>query len=607
MKCLWCICCALWVMWGCSQNEVEEGALIAPLRLDKIYKNPDLTECERHDVVDQFLVSPQTIRQGQQARLIVRRQEPLKNPQFAVWSPDHQQSDYMFFSHTLGGPPFGYVGAFSVNNKGLWHVGIFDADVMLGCKQVLIEAGASNLALDSVHRRPPQSWTPAYEDFYTLFVELLFGGAKDLYTSWPQLSQLLKGNSLNFLYNYMNMDEDLGLNLAPIGIDLAVMLRGYFAFKLNLPLMDGEYRVGGDSERGSLQSWLEKTASRVDIKQLLGNGEGGEIGVYEVGLGRGSLGVGVVFVDWHGHAFVVVRWVLEDVGGLGALWVVEAKSGGKIEIYDFWRGRVIWTPKTGGGFKRFRPVVWDQGQVRNLNNSELNADSGWVPWDKDVGKLARADWYQEMDFVIEPGVIDVTAAQRRLFGRLERLLRDRVKIIDEFEMIVANDKRMGRAFVHSSMPNLDQLFLGPSFWEKYSTPARDMRVLMAMDDFLEFPNVIKLNPMRFGLENFKEIEDAILNAIKLQERLIETTHLHYMRSDGSHWTLTFADIIARMLALEVAYNPNDCPEIRWGASEGSEEMRPCLRRSPARQRREMERHRVWFRDRERPPLTFLKK
>ena len=52
--------------------------------------------------------------------------------------------------------------------------------------------------------------------------------------------------------------------------------------------------------------------------------------------------------------------------------------------------------------------------------------------------------------------------------------------------------------------------------------------------------------------------------------------------------------------LEAAYNPNDCPELRWGAAEGSPEASTCRRRSPAEQQAKMQRYRGWFHDRKRP-------
>jgi hypothetical protein len=59
-------------------------------------------------------------------------------------------------------------------------------------------------------------------------------------------------------------------------------------------------------------------------------------------------------------------------------------------------------------------------------------------------------------------------------------------------------------------------------------------------------------------------------------------------------------LCARSRSIEIAYNPNDCPEIRWGAPEGSDELAPCARRAPDDQRQKMESYRGWFRERRRP-------
>ena len=76
----------------------------------------------------------------------------------------------------------------------------------------------------------------------------------------------------------------------------------------------------------------------------------------------------------------------------------------------------------------------------------------------------------------------------------------------------------------------------------------------------------------------------------------------YTRSDGSQWTLTLAEVLAaRAEALEVAYDPNDCVEVRWGAPPGSAESSTCRRRAPAEQAARLARYRPWFHERRRPP------
>ncbi len=74
----------------------------------------------------------------------------------------------------------------------------------------------------------------------------------------------------------------------------------------------------------------------------------------------------------------------------------------------------------------------------------------------------------------------------------------------------------------------------------------------------------------------------------------------YRRSDGSPWTLTMADLLGRIEAFEVSWNPNDCVEVRWAAPEGSEERATCQGRAPKAQLRKIAEYRQWFDARERP-------
>jgi hypothetical protein len=62
-----------------------------------------------------------------------------------------------------------------------------------------------------------------------------------------------------------------------------------------------------------------------------------------------------------------------------------------------------------------------------------------------------------------------------------------------------------------------------------------------------------------------------------------------------------ADLLARKAALEIAYNPNDCVETRWGAAPGSPEASTCQRHVPADQQTRMAQVRSWFHDAKRPP------
>jgi len=51
----------------------------------------------------------------------------------------------------------------------------------------------------------------------------------------------------------------------------------------------------------------------------------------------------------------------------------------------------------------------------------------------------------------------------------------------------------------------------------------------------------------------------------------------------------------------MAYNVNDCVELRWGGPDNSAEASTCKRHAPRTQRAKMTEYRAWFHERRRPP------
>jgi hypothetical protein len=174
-------------------------------------------------------------------------------------------------------------------------------------------------------------------------------------------------------------------------------------------------------------------------------------------------------------------------------------------------------------------------------------------------------------------------------------LQTRVASVDRGEAYVR--QQGGRTI---SMPSGPAIFETTGPWEDYSTPSRDMRLLIAMKVLDSLPERIRRHPelYRLGGETPQQAAARIsaLHATRSQERSIE-----YRRSDGSPQRLSLAEIYARRPALEIAYNPNDCVERRWGAPAGSAELATCNRRAPKDQQARMEQYRAWFRDTRRPP------
>jgi hypothetical protein len=101
-------------------------------------------------------------------------------------------------------------------------------------------------------------------------------------------------------------------------------------------------------------------------------------------------------------------------------------------------------------------------------------------------------------------------------------------------------------------------------------------------------------------------EDKSVAAVKAELESVLASELaarkfSYTRSDGSPWTLAVKDVVDRAQALEMAYNLNDCVELRWGAVDKSDEASTCKRFAPSGQRAKMTEYRAWFHERRRPP------
>jgi hypothetical protein len=127
-----------------------------------------------------------------------------------------------------------------------------------------------------------------------------------------------------------------------------------------------------------------------------------------------------------------------------------------------------------------------------------------------------------------------------------------------------------------------------------------MRILIALKVVADLPGRIRRHPELYVLGGESPAAAAMriegLHSQRLRERFIT-----YTRSDGSSWRLSLGEIYQRRPGLEIAYNPNDCVERRWGAFPGAPDFVTCGRHAPGEQRTRMEEYRPWFRETRRPP------
>jgi hypothetical protein len=151
------------------------------------------------------------------------------------------------------------------------------------------------------------------------------------------------------------------------------------------------------------------------------------------------------------------------------------------------------------------------------------------------------------------------------------------------------------------MPDGASIFETTGAWEDFATPSRDLRLLIAIDVVRGFPERVARRPERYAMPEGKSAAEVKAELEATLAKELAARKFSYTRTDGSEWTLTLKDVLDRIAALEMAYNINDCAELRWGAPEGSDEAATCKRRASTAQRQKMSEYRAWFSERRRPP------
>jgi hypothetical protein len=504
------------------------------------------------------------------------------------------------------------------------------------------------------------TWNRETENLYSAWIEKLFDAPLDDTLSWKALHEVLRDRSRNLLFNHLGLREDsMGMMIRPDCADLPYFLRAYFAFKMGLPFGYTKCSRGGGGEGPKCYTWWnnqnlepppapepppeQRIASpigmemfrppvappaappvnRLAVLKRMGLAAGfGEYlrsavadGVhsgtgrtaltddntdyYPVPLKQETLRPGTVFVDPYGHVLVLARRVSQSQDAAGLFLAVDAQPDGTVARKRFWRGNFLFAhdPALGGpGFKRFRPIVRDKnGGLRRMTNAEIAKDPQYGDFSLDQAQLSIEDFYDRMDDVMSPAPLDPLRAIKEAIAALEEQVKARVTSVENGRKYQTS----GRG--DAAMPDGAAIFETTGAWEDFATPARDLRLLIAIDVVRTFPDRVVRRPERYAMPKDKSVADvkAELEGVLASE--VAARKFAYTRTDGSAWTLTLKDVLERATDLEMAYNLNDCVELRWGAPDKSAEAGTCKRHAPSAQRAKMMDYRAWFHERRRPP------
>ncbi|HTM19301.1 MAG TPA: hypothetical protein VL172_02300, partial [Kofleriaceae bacterium] len=442
--------------------------------------------------------------------------------------------------------------------------------------------------------------------------------------------------------DHLGHQEDDKLWLEPDCADLPYVLRAYFSWKMNLPFGFLTCETPSSSKppicRGPLEE-IDKAAPKVLLPEDFRSGDNlmsratfkkkdevrafsefvsrlfrgvssasGRTGPdddltdwYPVPVTREALRPGTMFADPYGHLLVIAGWYPQKPGAYGMMMGADAQPDATIGRRRFWRGNYLFTSDTrraGAGFKAYRPRSRNTETppllyLKPWENHRLKHSGWWTPFSKQQYAGSTDDFYDAMEALINPRPLDALQMQASLVDALQEAVVRRVNSVDNGEKYMATNPPP------IEMPEGAKIFLSSGPWEDYSTPARDHRILIAIDTVLGLADAVKRRPERYRLEP-SAVPDMLVRLQKNLDLLLTQHSFSYTRSDGVAQVLTLKDVVDRAPGFEMSYNPNDCAEIRWGAPEGSAEMGSCTRRAPAEQRERMEKYRTWFKNRERP-------
>ncbi len=605
------------------------------------------------------LASPITPWKGAPLRVLLSTEKPLTG-ELTLTGPDGKVA--VRSGTRFGGPPYFWSAEVAAPSPGVWTARLTqEASAGSDCPALTQEitvqrkAGARLSASKTSVWPIRASWDRANENLYSAWIEKLFDAPLDEAPSWKALHEVLRDPGRNVLFNHLNLSEDQkGHVVRPDCADLPYFLRAYFAFKMGLPFGYAKCTRGGGGKPPRCAQWWniekeepppspppaeKKIADGGDFLSFFGGppapaaapkkpqrppglvaGFGYYLGTtlangvhsgsgrtaaadnatdyYPIALTQETLRPGTIYADPYGHILVLTKRVAQTGESAGLFLAVDGQPDGTVARKRFWRGNFLFAqdPALGGpGFKRFRPVVRTKGGQRRLTNAEIAKHAAYGDVSLDAAKLSVEDFYDRMDDVMSPAPLDPVRALTEAIAALDEQVRARVTSVENGRKYQA----AGKADV--AMPDGAAIFETTGAWEDFATPSRDLRLLIAIDVVRGFPERVARRPERYAMPAGKTAADIKAELERVLAAELKARTFSYTRSDGSPWTLTLGDVLDRMDALEVAYNINDCAELRWGAREGSAEAGPCKRRASQAQRSKMSDYRVWFSERRRPP------
>ena len=227
---------------------------------------------------------------------------------------------------------------------------------------------------------------------------------------------------------------------------------------------------------------------------------------YTVPLTKQALRPGTVYADPYGHVLMLVHLVPEANGTPGVFLAVDAEPDGSITRKRFWRGNFLFVHEASlgsPGFKHFRPIVRDKGgALRRLSNAEIGKNPSYGDFSLEQSQMSAEDFYDRMDDVMSPEPLDPVKAMTDAITSLNEQVKTRVTSVEN------GRKYQEKTSGDTAMPDGASIFETTGAWEDYSTPARDFRLLIAIDVVRGYPDHVARRSDRYAIPPGKSAADV---------------------------------------------------------------------------------------------------
>ncbi len=448
---------------------------------------------------------------------------------------------------------------------------------------VVVLAWASPAWADQAWRVTKPEWSAEDERGYSDFVQRI--GESGCETP---------DDCINSNANPYRGTDGRGISFNADCADLVYMLRAYYAWKNGLPFtfVNGvSPRGGGDvrfspkgnrvggrsyitgSENGrAVINWIKDSVSSATYRIGPDMDENPITDLYPVKVQPGSIRPGTAIYDVNGHVALVYK-----VGEDGRVFYMDAHPDYTLtrSVFGAQFGRDL--PSMGAGFKNFRPIRMERGRITIAKNNQI-PDYSIEQFYGNVSPNPRDDWrngkfsYNGLEVGFYEYVRIAMAGGKTTFNPVAELkatmktlcndLYDRQRFV-EMAIEAGIDRKPHPERLPPNIYGTDNME-----WEIYSTPSRDARLKTAFrafrDDMERLIGLWMKRDERISYDGLNLKEDLQ----RAYEYAADTCTVVYTSSAGRRVTLRYNDVVERLFRL--SFDPYDCIERRWGATDPGE-------------------------------------